>query len=507
MATDPLAISTGQGMGEAQVLNQNQNSYYKDKANLGLKRRAETQKGLEESSANELWVARDGADYNKKLAELRQYTADNQRLIRSGDFTAQSEFNAKKNELKQLALNSMQDKNAWSIGNKMIEANPDKFSDETKQRYADYAKSSFKNDPDALRMDLRFDNEWLNNNIIKDVNALGYDPSTIKIKKVVGDGGIEKNVLISGSQQFGDLESMADKWLLESESKFGSKQTAENVTKEDIVKLMRSQLDRKQSASQISEPSSYSPGSNDNYGWDLNKSNIPSYVPTRTEGTAGVGVGVKLGKGETVQAGNLQLPTKVRTQFNLNSNVIPMGGYFKDSEGEEVEITADMDWTPDLAKSFKEYAPQIRDLDIGSVKVIPVFPKGTKSRKKSLIDKTEIKEEDRVDLSGQPVPASFFNEDGTVKAEYEKDFPGIRFQGMAAVQGADNFSGLVPIASVQNSMYNYKPWKEGAEQEMKKLVKERNRLLKKGVSSENNPQPENPETIVPGSKGILYEDQ
>ena len=73
MATDPLAISTGQGMGEAQVLNQNNNSYYKDKANLGLKKRAETQKGLEEVSANELWVARDGGEYQKSLSELQVF--------------------------------------------------------------------------------------------------------------------------------------------------------------------------------------------------------------------------------------------------------------------------------------------------------------------------------------------------------------------------------------------------------------------------------------------------
>ena len=160
MAKNPLAVSTGQGKGEAQVFGSTYNPYFKDK-----KAQAEKNLGTAQSLADiemgEAWD-RDIPVINQDIQEVRKYVQENARRIMEGDNTAIME--AKK--LQQKAFNSINHsktayKTWWDLKQK-INDNPDDYTDETKAEVDSYALRPGDWDYTKQRLDPKFKYEkWI----------------------------------------------------------------------------------------------------------------------------------------------------------------------------------------------------------------------------------------------------------------------------------------------------------------------------------------------------------
>lgn len=192
---NPLGISTGQGKGLAQVFGDTYNDYYKEKADEGAKKKAELEAAMAKSSAG-VWD-RDLGLFKPMREDLRKYVQDNARDIIDGKFDANVGWQKKQDELLQFINSSKAAKTFYEKNAALFNANPDKYSELSKQDLDDYARTAGRFDSNIF-LEGKFDAQ-------KSIDAMTDDLAKVQYKvdsvgaKVYGIDG--KEFLVETSSQ------------------------------------------------------------------------------------------------------------------------------------------------------------------------------------------------------------------------------------------------------------------------------------------------------------------
>jgi len=136
MATDASNISSGQGLGEAQVFKPYRSDYGDEVAKIGHAKRAEENKRQEEVFGDLSKVKTDGIFFKhkpvfaQKQAELYDYVKKNVDKLRKGDAQATIEFHDRLNQLGTDIGLSKNVAESYTTAGKDYMANPDKYRPE-----------------------------------------------------------------------------------------------------------------------------------------------------------------------------------------------------------------------------------------------------------------------------------------------------------------------------------------------------------------------------------------
>lgn len=135
MPTDPLAISTGIGQGEAQVFDIPKSTFYRDKLNEAKKADADIASDVSTTLSKAPW-SNDLPEFREMQSNIRNYVKNNRAALVKGDFDAKIELE----RMKQEYLNRYEESKS-----------AEKFYDKMSNFYLSHPNSYYKGDYDRMQ--------------------------------------------------------------------------------------------------------------------------------------------------------------------------------------------------------------------------------------------------------------------------------------------------------------------------------------------------------------------
>ena len=395
--TDPRAISTGIGQGEAQVFTPYQTDYFDKKAQLALKEKDAQAKRYAELGSMPVW-SRDLPEFKNKLNNVRDFYTQNARKIMSGDFDTKVKLNELQGDLAQYATSSNASKKFYDTMKKKWDGT--KYTQESLNALEGFAATPGQFDTRGYNYIPLFDKQdWLKN-LSGQISKLGYDYSKLDLQ-TLPDGS--RVIVNEAKQPVNELTGIINSQLDAARNVYQG-QVDETLTFDEAFNYGKGFLGQKRGVTQARDP--YVPGGRpEKVKLEIiTDTSVQENTPYRLKGTDS---GMSMQSGSTTNK-EFSIPfksDKASISFKPSVNAVPVAGtYVRESIQD--------------GKTVREKYEARPGKDFDSEKVRSMIPSGKwRIEDVSIIEAfgpDEVGTETKKKIGGYPVPADY---KGTQKKE------------------------------------------------------------------------------------------
>ena len=425
MATDPRAVSTGLGQGEAQVFKPFETDYFKRKANLALEAKEKAEADVAAAISKTPW-SRDMGQFKKMTQELKDYYTQNSRALLEGDFDAKVELMNKQQQLLDYYSQSKAAESAYLLNKKMFDNDPLKYTEKTGLGLSSFANTPGDFDYSKLTMTPRFNQEKFMDSVREKMSALPAQSKGFGIRNIDG-----RNVLVGSNQADANSAMNIATDLYEEAVRNYGDQVTDNFSLSDLISQVPGMLKSTQSAYLVPDYEAKQRPAEETLQLNVNGITEAINTPLATkEGTLSVNPS-PINK-------QLHIPfsTTINYRSGISGNAIPLSGDFVykayNPETEQFESkTYKASPGKDLGdiETIRKSLQQKRDWTVADIALYPTFPSGTTGEKT------------QKDISGFPMDAESQKASGK-EAEYR----------YYAVLEADGQRILVPVNEIEGAI-------------------------------------------------------
>lgn len=249
MATDPRAVSTGLGQGEAQVFKPFETDYFKRKANLALEAKEKAQADVAAAISKTPW-SRDMGQFKKMTQELKDYYTQNSRALLEGDFDAKVELMNKQQQLLDWYSQSKSAEKVYELTKNLYNNHPTKYTKESLDRLDKFASTEGLFDSSSLRLDPMFDKKAFLSEVSSAVGKMGYDLEDIRVV-TLNDG--TKMIQNKQGQDIQKLDDVINPLYSGAKNLYGEDQVSSMLGEQELLDYAEGFLNKKTGFSQKSD--------------------------------------------------------------------------------------------------------------------------------------------------------------------------------------------------------------------------------------------------------------